>query len=223
MSDAIIETKNLWKIYGGSIQEVNAIQDISVKIPSGKISCITGPSGSGKSTFLALIGLLTSPSQGQVIFKNEIMNGLSEITLARIRRENFGFIFQSQYLLPNLSALENARLPLLSCDLSIKEINLKTSTILHQLDLDNRIEFLVKELSGGEAQRVAIARALVSNPSILIADEPSSSIDSKLTEEFLNIVSNLKKQEFTVIMASHDPQVIKIADTIIKLKDGSVT
>ncbi len=220
---AIIETQNLWKIYGTSIQEVDAIRGVSIQIPRGKITCITGPSGSGKSTLLALIGLLTYPSRGQVILEGESMTGMSEITLTKIRRENFGFIFQYQYLLPHFTALENVRVPLFSQDISYKCATLQAMEMLEQLDLAERVDFQARKLSGGEAQRVCIARALVSRPSILIADEPSSNIDSKLTEEFLRLVLELRKDRgLTVIMASHDPQVIKIAENEIGLKDGVI-
>ena len=221
--ETIIETQNLWKIYGTSIQEVNAIQNVSIQIPYGKITCIAGPSGSGKSTLLALIGLLTYPSRGQVILEGESLTGMSEITLTKIRREKYGFILQYQYLLPHFTALENVRLPLLARDTSHKDASRRATEVLEQLNLKKRLDFRVTQLSGGEAQRVCIARALVSNPSILIADEPSSNIDSNLTEEILQLILDLKKDRgLTVIMASHDPQVIKVAENEIGLKDGCI-
>jgi len=145
------------------------------------------------------------------------------IKLAGVRRDTFGFIFQAGYLLPHLTALENTRLPLLCRDISLKKASARALEVLERLDLEKRKDFLIRELSGGEAQRVGIARALVAGPSVLIADEPSSSIDSKLTSEFLELVSELKaEQHLTVIMASHDPRIIDIADKKIELKDGLV-
>ncbi len=222
-SKEIIETKKLWKVYEVGKQKVNAICDVSIRIPRGKITCVAGSSGSGKSTLLALIGLLTYPTRGQVVLEGESMKGMSEITLTKYRKERFGFLFQSQYLLPQFTALENARLPLFSRDISLKEADEQTRKILEDFDLKKRINFRARELSGGEAQRVCIARALVTNPSILIADEPSSSIDSKLTDEFLQLISELKsKHQLTVIMASHDPQILEVSDKEIVLKDGVV-
>ncbi|UCE12693.1 MAG: ABC transporter ATP-binding protein [Candidatus Heimdallarchaeota archaeon] len=219
----IIETRKLWKIYYAETQEVEAIRDVSIKIPSGKTTCIAGPSGSGKSTLLALIGLLTYPSEGQVVLEGESTSGLSEIFLTKIRRKKFGFIFQSQYLLPHYTSLENTILPLLAQDISYKDATQQAIAVLEKLELEERVNFRVRQLSGGEAQRVCIARALVTNPSILVADEPSAHIDSRLTEEFLQLLLTLKEEhQLTVIMASHDPQIIKIADKEIELKDGAV-
>ncbi|UCG02952.1 MAG: ABC transporter ATP-binding protein [Candidatus Heimdallarchaeota archaeon] len=222
-TETVIETQNLWKIYRAIHQQVNAIHNVSIQIPLGKITCITGPSGSGKSTLLALIGLLTPPSRGHVLIEGEQMNDLSEIVLTKIRREKFGFIFQNQYLLPHFTALENVCIPLLSQDISHKDANSQAIKVLKQLDLESRLRFRVKELSGGEAQRVCLARALVNNPPILIADEPSSNIDSKLTDEFLQLILELQKtRTLTVIIASHDPQILEVVENEIKLSDGTV-
>lgn len=223
MDQYCIETRNLWKTYGEKSRKVNAISDVSIRIPFGKTTCIIGPSGSGKSTLLGLIGLLIRPSRGEVILEGESVKGISEIKLTEIRKNTFGFIFQAQYLLEHFTTLENVRLPLYSHDIALKESNQRASEILKQLSLSARTNFYVKELSGGEAQRTCIARALIVNPSILIADEPSSNIDSKLTEEFLQIVEEYKlKRNLTVIMASHDPQVTDSAEYIIELSDGRI-
>lgn len=219
----IIETQNLWKTYQTTAQEVHAIRDISISIPRGKVTCIAGPSGSGKSTLLALIGLLSYPSRGHVLMEGKSMTGLSEIMITKIRREKCGFIFQNQYLLSHFTALENVCIPLFSQEISYKEAILKATGILEQFDMGKRLDFRIRELSGGEAQRVSIARALVTNPSILIADEPSSNIDSKLTEEFLQLLLELQRNRgLTVIMASHDPQILKSAEHEIELIDGNV-
>ncbi len=221
--EPVIETQSLWKIYSKITQEVNAIRDITIQIPRDKVTCVAGPSGSGKSTLLALIGLLTYPSRGQVLLEGELMTDLSEITLAKIRQQKYGFIFQNQYLLPHFTALENVCISLFSQDISYKNINLQARKVLEQLDLKTRINYRVKELSGGEAQRVCIARALVTNPSILIADEPSSNIDSELTEEILQLLLELQEnRSLTIIMASHDPQILRIAEKTFELKDGVV-
>lgn len=221
--EPVIETQKLWKIYSKPAQEVNAIRDITIQIPRGKVTCVVGPSGSGKSTLLALISLLTYPSRGQVLLEGELMTDLSEITLTKIRQQKYGFIFQNQYLLPHFTALENVCIPLFSQDISYKNINLQARKVLEQLDLKTRTNFRVKELSGGEAQRVCIARALVTNPSILIADEISSNIDSELTEGILQLLLELQEsRSLTIIMASHDPQILRIAEKTFELKDGVV-
>lgn len=221
--DSVIETQNLWKTYRTTAQEIHAIRNVSISIPRGKVTCIAGPSGSGKSTLLALIGLLTYPSRGDVLVEGKSMDGLSEIIMTRIRREKYSFIFQNQYLLSNFTVLENICIPLFSQEISYKEANLKATEILEKFDMGKRLNFRVKELSSGEAQRVSIARALVTNPSILIADEPSSNIDSKLIEEFLQLLLEIQKtRTLTVIIASHDPRILESAQNEIKLIDGEV-
>ncbi|MHA1215317.1 MAG: ABC transporter ATP-binding protein [Candidatus Hodarchaeales archaeon] len=221
--DTLIKTNDLWKIYGSGARRVEALRGVTLEIFEGKITCIAGPSGSGKSTLLSQLGLLSVPSKGQILFHDKPMDRLSEIMRTKIRREEFGFIFQSQYLFPYLTALENTRLPLFAQDISLKEANQKAINVLNKLNLEKRIDFKVNELSGGEAQRVAIARALVTEPSILIADEPSSNIDSKLTQEFLELLIQLKNsQKLTVVLASHDETVISIAEDIYYLRDGQI-
>ena len=219
----VISTENVWKTYTSGIRVIHAISDVTIKIPLGKKICITGPSGSGKSTLLNLLGLLTTPTQGDVYLGGAPIQKMSDIYMTKLRREKFGFIFQSQYLLPHLNALENARLPLLAHNISMEEATNRTMKVLEQLEINERAYSKIQELSGGEAQRVNIARALVTKPEILIADEPSSSIDSRLIEEFLQIIDDYQlKWNITVIMASHDPIVIARNDDVINLKDGKV-
>jgi ABC-type lipoprotein export system ATPase subunit len=221
--DYIITTENVWKTYRSGIRIIHAINDVTIQIPRGKKTCITGPSGSGKSTLLHLMGLLTTPTLGEIFLEEEPVQRMSDIFMTKLRREKFGFIFQSQYLLSHLNTLENARLPLLARNNTIEEATNQTIEILEQLELDSRIDSKIQELSGGEAQRVNIARALVTKPEILIADEPSSSIDSRLTEEFLQIIDDYQsKWNITVIMASHDQRVIARNDNEINLKDGKI-
>jgi putative ABC transport system ATP-binding protein len=219
----IISTKNVWKTYASGIRLIDAINDVTIKIPLGKKICITGPSGSGKSTLLNLMGLLTVPTHGEVYLGGAPVQQMSDIYMTKLRREKFGFIFQSQYLLPHLNVLENARLPLLVHNISMEQATNRTMKVLEQLEISERAYSKIKELSGGEAQRVNIARALVTKPEILIADEPSSSIDSRLTEEFLQIIDDYQlKWNITVIMASHDPIVVARNDDEINLRDGKV-
>ncbi|MHA1905892.1 MAG: ABC transporter ATP-binding protein [Candidatus Thorarchaeota archaeon] len=219
----IIRTETLWKIYGqDTSRSVEAVKDVSVVIEQGKITAIGGPSGSGKSTLLSLIGLLTKPTKGAVFLDDEELSSLSEVYRTKIRREKIGFIFQAQYLLPHLTAVENVALPKLCTDVSIGDAESDARNRLVALDMDHRLDFRVAELSGGEQQRVSIARALMNNPKILIADEPSSSIDEKLTEDLLNSLRQMADEGLTVVVASHDRRVLDWADSLIEMRDGKI-
>lgn len=219
-----IRTENVWKTYHpGSPRQVDAVRDISIEIEEGTIAAIGGPSGSGKSTALSLIGLLTRPSQGKVYLGTEDVSKLSEMFRTKMRRETIGFIFQTQYLIPQLSAVENVALPLLCTDISRSNAEEIAKERLISVDMEHRLDFRVVELSGGELQRVSIARALMNNPKILIADEPSSSIDEALTKELLNTLRTMVDDEgLTVVVASHDPMVLQWADVRHLLHDGQI-
>ncbi|MHA1862673.1 MAG: ABC transporter ATP-binding protein [Candidatus Thorarchaeota archaeon] len=219
-----IRTENVWKTYHpGSPRQVDAVRDISIEIEEGTIAAIGGPSGSGKSTALSLIGLLTRPSQGKVYLGTEDVSKLSEVFRTKMRRETIGFIFQTQYLIPQLSAVENVALPLLCTDISRSKAEEIAKERLISVDMEHRLDFRVVELSGGELQRVSIARALMNNPKILIADEPSSSIDEALTKELLNTLRTMVDDEgLTVVVASHDPMVLQWADVRHLLHDGQI-
>ncbi|MHA2424280.1 MAG: ABC transporter ATP-binding protein [Candidatus Thorarchaeota archaeon] len=219
----IIRTEGLWKIYGqDTSRSVEAVQDVSIEIEQGKVTAIGGASGSGKTTLLSLIGLLTKPTKGKVFLDNEELSSLSEVYRTKIRREKIGFIFQAQYLLPHLTAVENVALPKLCTDTSINDAERDARARLSALDMDHRLDFRVAELSGGEQQRVSIARALMNNPKILIADEPSSSIDEKLTEDLLSSLRQMTDDGLTVVVASHDIRVLEWADSLIDMKEGSI-
>lgn len=202
---------------------MQAIRNVSVEIPRGRTTVITGPSGSGKTTLLSLLGLLTTPSRGELLLEGEPVLGLSDIFRTRIRREKFAFIFQARHLLPSLTCLENVMLPLLNRDLGPAEREHLAREQLKRFDLKHRAAFRVCELSGGEQQRVALARALVTHPQILFADEPGSSIESRLVKTFLTTIAKLKREDkLTVIMASHDPLIVEAGDITIPLLDGRV-
>ncbi len=223
--EAIVRTVGLWKTYSaGTPREVHALQDVSLEIQEGTATVIAGPSGSGKTTLLSIIGLLSTPTKGRVYFRGASVSQISEMHRARIRRDEIGFVFQSRYLLPHLTATENVALPLLCTDVTISEAERLARRRLIDLGLEERLDFRVAELSGGEQQRVSIARAMVNNPSVLIADEPSSSIDSDLTLELLDLLRQLIVDAgLTVIVASHDPIVIDWADNRFELRDGRIT
>ena len=219
-----IRTEKVWKTYHpGTPRQVDAVKDVTIEIEEGTITALGGPSGSGKSTALSLIGLLTRPSQGKVYLGTEEVSSLSEVFRTKMRRETIGFIFQTQYLIPQLTAIENVALPLLCTDISRSESEKMARERLISVDMEHRLDFRVVELSGGELQRVSIARALMNNPRILIADEPSSSIDEKLTKELLNTLRTMVNEEgLTVVVASHDPVVLEWADVRHLLHDGQI-
>jgi putative ABC transport system ATP-binding protein len=220
----IIRTEGVWKTYGqGSPREVDAVKDISIDIVKGEITALGGPSGSGKTTILSLLGLLTKPTKGSVYFEEKELSSLSEVYRTKVRRERIGFIFQAQYLIPQLTSVENVALPKLCTDMSRADAESLAKEQLTSLGMENRLDFRVAELSGGEQQRVSIARALMNSPDILIADEPSSSIDEALTKDLLATLKEMSEEEdLTVIVASHDPMVLSWSDRIYRLQDGSL-
>jgi putative ABC transport system ATP-binding protein len=220
----IIRTEGAWKTYGqGSPREVNAVKDISIDIVKGEITALGGPSGSGKTTILSLLGLLTKPTKGSVYFEEKELSSLSEVYRTKVRRERIGFIFQAQYLIPQLTSVENVALPKLCTDMSRADAESLAKEQLTSLGMENRLDFRVAELSGGEQQRVSIARALMNSPDILIADEPSSSIDEALTKDLLATLKEMSEEEdLTVIVASHDSMVLSWSDRIYRLQDGSL-
>ncbi|MHA1924367.1 MAG: ABC transporter ATP-binding protein [Candidatus Thorarchaeota archaeon] len=220
----IIHTEGVWKTYGqGSPREVNAVKDISIEIVKGEITALGGPSGSGKTTVLSLLGLLTKPTKGYVYLEEKEISSLSEVYRTRVRRERIGFIFQAQYLIPQLTSVENVALPKLCTDMSRADAEDLAKEKLTSLGMGNRLDFRVAELSGGEQQRVSIARALMNSPDILIADEPSSSIDEALTKDLLATLRGMSEEKgLTVIVASHDPMVLSWSDRLYQMQDGNL-
>ena len=220
----IIRTESVWKIYGqGSPREVNAVKDVSIDIVKGEVTALGGPSGSGKTTILSLLGLLTKPTKGSVYLEERELSSLSEVYRTKVRRERIGFIFQAQYLIPQLTSVENVALPKLCTDMSRDDAENLAREKLTALGMENRLDFRVAELSGGEQQRVSIARSLMNSPDILIADEPSSSIDEALTKDLLATLRGMAEEKgLTVIVASHDPMVLSWSDRIYQMQDGSL-
>lgn len=221
---ATIRTESVWKTYGANTpRQVDAVRNFTIEIEKGTITALGGPSGSGKSTALSLIGLLTRPSRGEIFLGDQEVSGLSEVFRTGLRRTEIGFIFQAQYLIPQLTATENVALPLLCTDISRSEAESRARDKLAALGMEHRLDFRVAELSGGELQRVGIARALMNNPRILIADEPSSSIDEKLTKDLLlTLRTMVEKEGLTVVVASHDPLVLEWADVRLMMHDGTI-
>ncbi|MDM8128800.1 ABC transporter ATP-binding protein [Paraclostridium benzoelyticum] len=217
----ILEITNLNKIYGKGDNKVQALKDINLSIEKGKFTTIIGPSGSGKSTLLNCIAGLDTVSSGKVILKGKDIATLNENKLSKLRSEEFGFIFQSFNLIPVINVYENIILPISIDD---KKIDKKyIDSIIDKLGLKDKINKFPNELSGGQQQRVAIARALANKPKIIFADEPTGNLDSKTTEEVMNLLGSCVK-DFgqTLVMITHNNEIANMADICIEIKDGKL-
>lgn len=219
---ALIEIKNLSKVYGSGEAKVEALKDVNLNIEQGEFVAIVGPSGSGKSTFLHLIGGVDKPSTGEVIIKGESIYKLKEKELSILRRRKIGFVFQFFNLIPVLTAEENIEMPVL---LDGKKIDKKyMDELLKLLGLEDRRRHHPSELSGGQQQRVSIGRALANKPSVILADEPTGNLDSKNSKEILELLKySAKKYNQTLILITHDINIAKAADRIITIEDGEIT
>jgi len=222
MAEEIIKLDNVSKRYEMGEEIINAACDINLTINKGDFVAITGPSGSGKSTMMNLVGALDLASNGEIYLDKTDIEHLEESELAQIRGKKIGFIFQTFNLIPTLNALDNVSLPLLFQGVDKEEREDRARKLLESVGLGHRLTHLPNELSGGERQRVAIARALANDPEIILADEPTGNLDSKTGQEILELFKKLNKQGKTVIMVTHDPNLAKKANRIVKLKDGRI-
>jgi lipoprotein-releasing system ATP-binding protein len=224
MHDLIVEFKNISKILYDEHPAVTLIKDVNLDIKAGEFAAILGPSGSGKSSLLYLLGLLDTPSSGIFKFLGKEVQNASQAEKQKIRLEHIGFIFQFHYLLPEFSSYDNIALPIKRLGkLSDKERDKKVNTLLDDLDIMPCKDKLPSQMSGGEKQRVAIARALANDPSLILADEPTGSLDSKNGENVFTIFKNLAKvRNQTIICITHDEHLASFARRKIHLKDGEV-
>ena len=218
----ILELQNVNKAYQLDSQNLQVLKNINLKIKKGEFIAIMGPSGSGKSTLMHIIGCLDTASSGKVIFEKQDVSQLSEAELAQIRNQKVGFVFQSFNLIPRTTALANVELPLIYKGLDIKERKKQAQEVLEKFGLGSRIYHFPNQLSGGEQQRVAIARALVTQPLIILADEPTGNLDSKTGEEIIKIFEYLNKAGNTVILVTHEKDIAEHAKKIIKIHDGQI-
>jgi len=219
----VIELHNIRKVFNaGKSNELTAVDGINLAIADGQITVLKGPSGSGKTTLLSVVGCMTRPTAGRVILRDREITSLPERFLTAIRRRTFGFIFQQFNLLRGISVLENVMLPAYPNGENHGALRDRAAGLLAMFNLADKSEAPVEWLSGGEAQRVAIARALVNNPAVIIADEPTAHLDSRLSREFMDIMQSFKTAGKTVIIASHDPIVYESAgvDHIVEMRDG---
>lgn len=203
-------------------QMVHALDDVTLSIKSGEYVSIMGPSGSGKSTLLNLLGLLDQPSSGTYKLNGEDVTALSDIEQAHVRNREIGFVFQMFHLVPRLTAFENVELPLMLAGLTIEERRPRVSRVLDDLNLTDRAHHKPEQLSGGQRQRVAIARATVTEPKVLLADEPTGNLDHKSGQDVIHILEELNQRGITLIMVTHDPEMGRRARRQLTMMDGQM-
>lgn len=221
-TENILKLEEVSKIYQMDGLSVKALDNISLTIAEGEFVSIIGPSGSGKSTLMHIVGCLDTPTSGKVLLDNQEISQMTERQLAQIRNKKIGFVFQQFNLLPRTSALENVSLPLLYNGTTSSQITKKAAEVLEKVGLGERLDHHPNQLSGGQQQRVAIARALITDPSIILADEPTGNLDSKSGVEVMEIFKRLHQQGRTIILVTHDDEIANQAQRIVRLKDGKV-
>ena len=215
----MIEAKNIHK----SFETLEVLKGVDLSIQKGEIVSIVGPSGAGKTTLLQIIGTLDKPNSGSVKLNSVDVNALNEKELSAFRNKHIGFIFQFHQLLPEFTALENVMIPALIAGKDSKTAKKLAMDLLDYLQLSNRIEHKPAELSGGEKQRVAVARALINHPSIILADEPSGSLDTTNKEELHKLLFDLRnKFGLTIVIVTHDKELAMLSDRVIEMKDGRI-
>ena len=221
MTAATLEVNHVTKRYGSGATEVAAVRDVSLSVAPGEIILIMGPSGSGKTTLLSMLGALLKPSEGEIQLNGDVISAMKENRLPDIRLRQFGFIFQDFNLLSALTALENVAIVAELAGVKSSAARKKDSSLLTDLGLGERLNFLPEKLSGGEKQRVAIARALVNDPALILADEPTANLDSKIGHEIMRLLRRIaKEQGRSVVIVSHDQRIKDIADRVLWLEDG---
>jgi putative ABC transport system ATP-binding protein len=221
----MIELINIRKVFNaGKPNEHVAIDDVSLTIETHKVTVLKGPSGSGKTTLLSILGCMARPTAGRIMLQDREITSLPERFLTEIRRETFGFIFQQFNLLPGISVIENIMLPAYPNGERFSSLKRRAERLLSLFDLSPKAFAKIEWLSGGEAQRAAIARALVNDPGVIIADEPTAHLDTKLSREFMDIMARFKAEGKTILIASHDPIVHEArgVDRVIGMRDGKI-
>ena len=218
----IINVENVTKVYRTDKIETTALDNVSLQVEEGEFVSIMGPSGCGKSTLLNIIGLLDSPTSGTVSLLDTETSALSDARLSAFRNENIGFVFQSFHLIPSLSVMDNVELPLVyRKGINAADRKKMVRDVLERLELSHRMKHLPSQLSGGQCQRVAIARAIVGNPKILLADEPTGNLDSKMGAEVMRLLHEVNKQDGrTIVMVTHNEEQARQTDRIIRFHDG---
>jgi len=223
MSKEIIKLSKISKKFVGTYKDIIVLKNINLKINSGEIVSLTGPSGSGKSTLLHLIALLDQPTSGEVFFKKKSFSKSTEGEKDLVRRQGISIIYQQNNLLSDFTALENVTIPLVINGYNWKDATKKASKILSLVNLSKRLNHFPTELSGGEQQRVAVARALITEPDLILADEPTGSLDRKTANEIFSLFSKLKSKNRAILYATHNRELANKADYKLNILDGNIT
>jgi len=223
MRDNLLSTKSLTKTYSMGDIKVHALRSVSMDVQNGDFIAIMGASGSGKTTFMNLLGCLDKPSEGEYILDGIPVHQMPEGELTIIRNQKIGYVFQSFYLLPRTTALENVELPLLYCrKCSLQDRHEKAMKALETVGIADRAKHFPNQLSGGQQQRVAIARAIVNDPSFILADEPTGNLDTRTSVEVMAVLQQLHAQGKTVILVTHEPDIAQYAHRHITFRDGRI-
>jgi len=221
---AVVSVVSVAKAYRLGRTTVRALREVTLEIETGELVALSGPSGSGKTTLLNIMGCLDRPTSGQVSVMNEDVLALSDARLSDLRNRLIGFVFQTFNLIPVLTARENVEYPLLIRGVARGERERRVSAILEEVGLRDHARHRPDELSGGQRQRVAIARALVSNPQIVLADEPTASLDSETGRSIVELIKRMNREHaVTVVFSTHDPEVLRYADRVVLIRDGQLT
>ena len=219
----ILNMQNISKSYYLGEEELEVLHNVNLTINAGEFISILGPSGSGKSTIMNIIGCLDAASSGKYLLSGNDIDDLDETELAKVRNKEIGFVFQSFQLLPRMTALQNVELPLIYTGLSYSERKKRAKAILERVGLSDKMRNLPNQLSGGEQQRVAIARALVTEPTILLADEPTGALDQKTGAQVMELFEELNRDNRTIIMITHDTNIARHAKRVVNILDGYLT
>ncbi len=220
---AIITLDNIYRAYRMGNERIMAVNGVNLEIEEGEICCLQGPSGSGKSTLLHLMAGLDKPSKGSITIGKTRIDVLSENQLALFRQRYVGFIFQSYYLIPTLTALENVAMPLTFCGIPKKKRIKKAKELLEGVGLKDRMKHRPSEMSGGQQQRVSIARAFANNPRVVFADEPTGNLDTATTYEMMNLMTDMARTwNQTMVIVTHDTEISAYASRIIRIRDGKI-
>lgn len=221
MSDFVVQVENVTKEYALGRTSVKALRGVSLEIARGEFLCIAGPSGSGKTTLLNLIGCLDKPTSGRIILEGQDVSKLSAKELAWVRRQRLGFVFQTFNLVPVLTAYENVELPLLLLGVKAAERRRRVHELLEVLGIGDLASHRPDEMSGGQQQRVSIARALVTEPALVLADEPTANLDSETGKAIIELMHDLNtKRGTTFVFSTHDPKVMERASRLVQIRDG---
>ncbi len=218
----ILQLEHVYKNYSRGKNDVPVLKDICLEVEKGEYLAIMGPSGSGKTTLMNLIGCLDVPSEGKYMLDGQDIGEMDDNALAEIRNKYIGFVFQNFYLLPKMTALDNVALPLLYAGVPQKQRRERAAEALRSVGLEDRMNFMPNQLSGGQCQRVAIARAMVTEPQLLLADEPTGALDTASGNQIMDIFRSLSEKGMTIIMITHEPSIAERANKTYHILDGSL-